>query len=371
MTLMGSCRRRVLTKVARSGLALLPVSVAIALCQDVDQPIVPYDRKLYEHWTDADADCLDTRQEVLIAESQSSVKLDSTGCRVLTGLWFDPYTGQRVTDPSRLDIDHLVPLAEAHRSGADSWTPSQRRRFANDLMHTDSLIAVTAASNRSKGDSDPALWLPPNEGFRCEYVRRWVIAKATWGLDMDPAEREAVRGELWKCGVTSSQYPAQSGSGPGPELSGNGNDAAASAREEQSTVLGVKAQNEDTAIDSGTARPLEIGTGYTTASANVARDPVSDPEATDAFCEHLVRTPCIDVNAAALETLSCAKGLGSVKSQAIIDYRTSYGPFQKLGDLDDVPGIGPATINSIRLSGFCVGPQGDTEGLEPGDAPKH
>ena len=361
---MGSCGRRVLSRAARSGLALLPVSVATALCQDVDQPIVPYDRKLYEHWTDSDADCLDTRQEVLIAESQSPVKLDSTGCRVLTGLWFDQYTGQRVTDPSRLDIDHLIPLAEAHRSGAGAWTPSQRRRFANDLTHTDSLIAVTAESNRSKGDSDPALWLPPNEGFRCEYVRRWVIAKATWGLDMDPAEREAVRGELWKCGVATSQYPAEGGSGPGPGLSGDGNDATASTRGEPSTVSRTKSQGEDTAIDSGTAGPLAIGTGYTPASAAVARDPESDPEAADAYCEQLVRTPCIDMNAAALETLSCAKGLGSVKSQAIIDYRTSNGPFQKLGDLDDVPGIGPATINSIRLSGFCVGPQDDTEGPE-------
>ena len=370
MTPMDSCRRRVLTKATRSGLALLPLSVAIALCQDVDQPIVPYDRKLYEHWTDADGDCLDTRQEVLIAESQSPVTFDSTGCHVLTGLWFDPYTGQRVTDPSRLDIDHLIPLSEAHRSGADSWTPSQRRRFANDLTHTDSLIAVTAASNRSKGDSDPARWLPPNERFRCEYVRRWVIAKATWGLDMDPAEWEAVRGELWKCGVTSSQYAVEGGSRPSPTLSGIGNDVAASTREEQSSVSVVKTQDENTAIDLATTGPLEIGTGYTTASVAVARDLKSDPESDDAFCDQLVRTPCVDMNSAALETLRCAKGLGSVKSQAIIDYRTSNGPFQKLGDLDDVPGIGPATINSIRLSGFCVGTQGDIESSEPDGTPK-
>ena len=357
-------------KAARRWLALLPVSVTIALCQDVNQPIVPYDRKLYEHWADADGDCLDTRQEVLIAESQSPAKLDSTGCRVRTGLWFDPYTGQRVTDPSRLDIDHLVPLAEAHRSGAGSWTPGQRRRFANDLTHPDALIAVTAASNRSKGDSDPALWLPPNEGFRCEYVRQWVIAKATWGLDMDPTEKEAVRGVLWKCGVASAEHPAEGESGPGPELSGSRNDAAVSAGAEQSTVSGVKTLGEGTAVDSGTARPLDIGIGYTAASAAVARDPEPDPGSADSYCEHLVRTPCIDMNTAALETLRCAKGLGSVKSQAIIDYRTSNGPFQELGDLDNVPGIGPATINSIRLSGFCVGAQGDIEGSEPAGTPK-
>ena len=365
---MGSCLKRVLAKAARIGLALLPFSVAIALCQDVEQPMVPYDRNLYEHWTDADGDCLNTRQEVLIAESQSPVSFDSTGCRVVTGRWFDPYTGQRVSDPSILDIDHLIPLAEAHRSGAHSWTPSQRRKFANDLTHIDSLIAVTAASNRSKGDSDPSSWLPPNEGFRCEYVRRWVIAKATWGLDMDPVEREAVRGVLRKCGAVSADHPARGESGLSPELSGKHIDVAVSAGAEQSIVSDVETPGEGTSVDPDAVTSVVVGIEYTAAA--VARDRRSDPGSADSDCEQLVRTPCIDVNIAALETLRCAKGLGSVKSQAIIDYRTSNGPFQEIGDLDNVPGIGPATINSIRLSGFCVGPQTDIEGSEPAGTSK-
>ncbi len=81
-------------------------------------PTVPYDRDLYGGWRDADGDCQDTRQEVLIAESLVPVALDSRGCRVVSGQWLDPYTGQTFTNPSDLDIDHFIPLAEAHRSGA-------------------------------------------------------------------------------------------------------------------------------------------------------------------------------------------------------------------------------------------------------------
>ena len=368
MTPTAEGARRVLARAARSGLAILHISAAIALCQDVDQNRVPYERKLYEHWIDADGDCLDTRQEVLIAESQSPAKLDPAGCRVVAGHWLDPYTGQRVVDPSMLDIDHLIPLAEAHRSGADSWTPEQRRRFANDLLHPEALIAVTAGSNRSKGSRDPALWLPPNEGFRCEYVRQWLITKAIWGLDMDPAEREAIRDVLWKCGAVPEQRPEDGGPEPGPAVSGDRSDTAASAESGQATLSGVQQRGGDAATESGAAEPSEIEAGDTAAVAGSG--PSADPESPDAFCEQLARTPCIDINTATLGTLECAKGLGQVKSQAIIDYRASNGPVQELGELDDVPGIGPATIDSIRDSGFCVGPQVDIEGSEPAATPQ-
>lgn len=171
----------------------------------------PYDRRLYRHWTDDDRDCLDTRQEVLVAESRMPVGFDPAGCRVATGLWICPYTGGRVTDPSRLDIDHLVPLKEAHRSGAHAWSPARRREFANDLADPDALVAVAASANRSKADRDPAGWLPAAD--RCGYVRRWVLVKAAWGLDMDAAEREAVRVQLRACaGRDAEMFPVENGS---------------------------------------------------------------------------------------------------------------------------------------------------------------
>jgi hypothetical protein len=67
-------------------------------------------------------------------------------------------------------IDHVVPLAEAWRSGAAAWNADQRERFANDLVDPQ-LIAVSASSNRSKGDQDPAEWKPPRRVTWCLYSR--------------------------------------------------------------------------------------------------------------------------------------------------------------------------------------------------------
>ena len=167
-------------------------------------PAVPYDRDLYGSWIDADRDCQNTRQEVLIAESITPVQLDSRGCRVVSGTWLDPFTAQTFTNPSDLDIDHFVPLAEAHRSGADRWPPELRRQFSNDLSWPGGLIAVSASANRSKGARDPAGWMPPNESFHCEYVKNWVITKGYWGLSMDDRERSTVYSILGQCGSVTN-----------------------------------------------------------------------------------------------------------------------------------------------------------------------
>jgi hypothetical protein len=87
---------------------------------------------------------------------------------------------------------NLVPLAEAHRSGADSWDIDKRRAFANDLSDPRSLIAVKASANRSKSDRDPARWLPVNQTYRCKYVAAWVSVKQRWGLAMDAEEKAAI-----------------------------------------------------------------------------------------------------------------------------------------------------------------------------------
>ena len=153
------------------------------------QSAVAYDRDLYGGWVDADRDCQNTRHEVLIAESAVPVTLDARGCRVVAGRWEDPYTGRVFTDPRRLDIDHFIPLAEVHRSGGHAWTPAQRRRYANDLLNPNTLIAVSASANRSKSDRDPAHWLPPNRSYRCEYLRTWVGLKRHWRLSADQREK--------------------------------------------------------------------------------------------------------------------------------------------------------------------------------------
>lgn len=179
-----------------------------------DRPAPPYDRALYGGWRDDDGDCQNTRQEVLIAESLVEVALDATGCRVIAGEWLDPYTGSIFTDPGDLDVDHFIPLAEAHRSGAATWDSARRRSFANNLLQPAALIAVSARANRSKRDRDPAGWLPPNEAYHCQYVEDWVAQKAAWQLSMDAVEHRAVTEILGDC---SSDAAMPFSSAPGEE----------------------------------------------------------------------------------------------------------------------------------------------------------
>ncbi len=157
-----------------------------------------YDRDLYNHWIDADGDGLDTRQEVLVLESLIIPTVNSNG-RVTEGLWSGPYTGFVTSDPSDLDIDHMVPLKEAHRSGAHSWTEERREAYANDLGHLQALIAVKAGANRSKGDRDPANWMPPNRAYWCSYLGDWIAVKMRWELAIDQAEADAIKKGLSVC----------------------------------------------------------------------------------------------------------------------------------------------------------------------------
>lgn len=147
-----------------------------------------YSRDLFRHWIDADRNSCNTREEVLIQESVSNAQVDRFGCKVIAGDWFSPFDGLSHTDPSNLDIDHLVPLKEAWDSGAHSWSSEMREAFANDLSDGRSLIAVTNSVNRSKGDRDPSQWLPPRSEYVCQYVSDWIAVKVQWKLSMDQSE---------------------------------------------------------------------------------------------------------------------------------------------------------------------------------------
>ncbi len=158
-----------------------------------------YERGSWPHWLDADGDCLSTRQEVLLAESVGSVRLNPDGCQVRTGLWRDAYTGELHREPGALDVDHLVPLAEAHRSGGRGWNRDRRAEYANDVGDSRTLVAVGASANRAKGDQGPEDWLPPDPAHRCLYVAEWVAVKARWRLSMDERERVSVGNLLRGC----------------------------------------------------------------------------------------------------------------------------------------------------------------------------
>ena len=179
--------------------ALAAAGSPVASPREVEPRAPGYWRDLYGGWIDGDGDCQDTRQEVLIEESLVEVQLTPDSCRVLSGEWRDPFTGRVFTDPGALNIDHLVPLAEVHRSGGHARSRRRWRAYANDLSNSETLIAVSRSANRSKGDKDPAGRLPPREAFHCDYVAQWLRVKKTWNLAMDDAEAGAIERLLANC----------------------------------------------------------------------------------------------------------------------------------------------------------------------------
>jgi hypothetical protein len=148
--------------------------------------------------------CQATRTRVLAAESTIPATFDPKGCHVIAGRWLDPYSGRTFTDPHDLEIDHLVPLDNVQLSGGAKWSPEQRHAYANDLTDPNTMVAVWGHLNRQKGDKGPDRWLPPNDSFRCEYVRRWAEVKTRWHLAMAPVEAKAVSDRLQSSGQKNS-----------------------------------------------------------------------------------------------------------------------------------------------------------------------
>jgi hypothetical protein len=171
----------------------------ITLVMTADQ-IGGYSRNLFKHWIDVDKDGCNTRYEVLIAEAIVKPKVGAR-CYLTGGKWRSPYDGKVFTNPTGLDIDHMVPLAEAWRSGAWAWTAAQRMDFANDLEDSRSLLAVTASLNRSKGDRDVAAWLPIKA--QCNYISNWIAVKWRFDLTVDPAEGEFLQNKITDCKITN------------------------------------------------------------------------------------------------------------------------------------------------------------------------
>ncbi len=188
------------------------------------RPDLPsYNRADWGGWIDADGDCQKTRQEVLIAESLIAVMFKTERqCEVATGRWFGVFTASTVTIPGELDIDHLVPLKQAHDSGGWTWDKERKRQYANSLDDSDHLIAVTASANRSKGSRGPDAWKPANRSYWCEYATDWVRVKNTWGLTVTPGEAAALQEMLATCGAGSQLQPtaaASPASAPAPTMS--------------------------------------------------------------------------------------------------------------------------------------------------------
>ena len=147
-----------------------------------------YQRSLFEHWRDIDGDGCDSRDQVLKRDSITRAQVDPISCDVIAGDWVSPYDGARFSDPSDIDIDHVVALKEAWDSGAWAWSSATRKAYANDTSDRRTLAAVTDRVNQQKSDKDPSNWLPPLKSYICTYIGNWIAVKARWELSMDRSE---------------------------------------------------------------------------------------------------------------------------------------------------------------------------------------
>jgi hypothetical protein len=146
-------------------------------------------------WREPDGSC-DVRDAALIRDGQG-VQIDAD-CSITSGTWLDPYTGRTLANSFEVDIDHVVSLANAWRSGASSaaWSTADRGAYAND---PEALLSTDAGANRAKGDKGPEAWKPPNRDYWCKYARRWIWIKSDWHLTVNPAEKSSLREMLGTC----------------------------------------------------------------------------------------------------------------------------------------------------------------------------
>jgi hypothetical protein len=172
---------------ARQQLAGLPVAVSGSMAG--------YSRDRFPLWNKQGDGC-NTRDRVLQRDGRD-VKT-TADCKIVGGTWVSPYDNKTLTDPQLVDIDHMVPLANAWRSGASAWTDDKRSQFANDLTRPQ-LLAVSASANRAKGDQDPSQWKPTNRDYWCQYAQRWVAVKVFWQLTVTVLEKAALGDMLGAC----------------------------------------------------------------------------------------------------------------------------------------------------------------------------
>lgn len=171
---------------------------------------VSYDRGQWKHWISQGSSCWDTRDQVLYrdaAKDSSLVLTNSSGktvtnvkeaCTVKAGTWTDPYTGNKVTDPRSLDIDHVIPLGYAADHGGQAWNAAKKQAYANDISNSYHLRAVGASPNRAKGDKGPSAW-KPYSGDYCNYATSWVEISKNYGLSASAADVKVLKDMLATC----------------------------------------------------------------------------------------------------------------------------------------------------------------------------
>lgn len=185
------------------------LEAAAGIATDKFNPDVAYDRYEWRHWDNVTS-CWTVREEVLWRDAKKDEALtmmDKNGvrttdknaaCEIKGGTWVDPYTGETFTNPSDLDIDHMIPLGYTARAGGQSWDSDKKMDYANDLTYEYHLIAVSASANRSKSDRGPSEW-KPREEFHCQYGIAWTVVTNKWGLSLQDSDKKEIQSLLAKC----------------------------------------------------------------------------------------------------------------------------------------------------------------------------
>lgn len=179
--------------------------LAVLAIDDRPSPQGVYRREEWPHWADVDGNGCDARQDALSAWSTVPATVNRSGtCKVVAGAWVSPYDQKASNNPGDFDVDHLVPLENAFRSGGWAWSTARRRAYAND---PGVLVVASASSNRSKGSDPPDQWRPSFRDSWCAYADGWVRVKSTWGLTVTTSERDALGQMLDTCGIAGPVWP--------------------------------------------------------------------------------------------------------------------------------------------------------------------
>ena len=182
-----------------------------------DKQDVGYSRSEWKHWVPYKGNsCWNTREEVLKRDAvpgtiklldSSKNQVTKNGCAIGvksgssittegSGKWIDPYSGETFTNSSKLDIDHIIPLSKAARSGGQKWSKEQKQAFANDL---DNLLAVSAKENRSKSDKGPGEYMPSNKKYHCQYAKSYTTIAYKYKLTINKDDSKVLEKTLKAC----------------------------------------------------------------------------------------------------------------------------------------------------------------------------
>jgi hypothetical protein len=141
----------------------------------------------------------EARDEVLRRDLSDMRAGDKNKCIIFSGVLHDPYTGKELPynryKPSDIQIDHVVALGAAWRTGASKWDDQRRVEFANDINN---MLAVDGQANNDKGSKTPDQWKPPYD-FWCPYAERWIGVKHLYSLTVTAAEKSALEEMLNAC----------------------------------------------------------------------------------------------------------------------------------------------------------------------------